>query len=32
MLIASKTLENMEGAIRNGQSIDTGSIAQKEMK
>ena len=29
MLIASKTLENMEGAIRNGQSIDTGSIAQK---
>jgi hypothetical protein len=32
MLIASKTLENMEGAIRNGQSIDTGSIAQKETK
>jgi hypothetical protein len=30
MLIASKTLENMEGAIRNGQSIDTGSIAQKD--
>jgi hypothetical protein len=27
MLIASKTLENMEGATRNGQSIDTGSIA-----
>ena len=30
MLIASKTLENMEGATRNGQSIDRGSIAQKE--
>ena len=32
ILIASKTLENMEGATRNGQSIDTGSIAQKETK
>jgi hypothetical protein len=32
MLIASKTLDNMEGAIRNGQYIDTGSIAQKETK
>ncbi len=30
MLIASKTLENMEGATRNGQSIDRGSIAQIE--
>jgi hypothetical protein len=30
MLIASETLENMEGATRNGQSIDRGSIAQKE--
>jgi hypothetical protein len=29
---ASKTLENMEGTTRNGQSIDTGSIAQKETK
>jgi hypothetical protein len=25
MLIASKTLENMEGAANNGQSIDAGS-------
>jgi hypothetical protein len=24
MLIASKTLENMEGATNNGQSIDAG--------
>jgi hypothetical protein len=32
MLIPSKTLENMEEATRNGQSIDTGSIAQKETK
>jgi hypothetical protein len=32
ILIASTTLENMEGATRNGQSIDTGSIAQKETK
>ena len=31
-MIASKTLENMEGATRNGQSIDTGSIAHKETK
>ena len=32
MLIPSKTLENMEEEIRNGQSIDTGSITQKETK
>jgi hypothetical protein len=32
MLIPSKTLENMEEATRNGQSIDTGSITQKETK
>jgi len=32
MLIASKTLQNMEGATRNGQIIDTGSIAQKDTK
>ena len=32
MLIASKTLENMEGTTNNGQSIDAGSIAQKETK
>jgi hypothetical protein len=30
MLIASETLENMEGATRNDQSIDRDSIAQKE--
>ena len=32
MLMASKTLENMEGITRNGQSIDAGSMAQKETK
>ena len=32
MLITSQKLENMERATRNGQSIDIGSIAQKETK